>query len=67
MRVDKMQETKASRKSPHKPLDAFEPVPGVYVQSQTSMEGYTRLIFTGPNVEDGLRHKISQWLRADQS
>jgi len=50
---------------PHKPLNAFEPVPGVYVQSQSSPKGHTRLILTGPNVSDGLRHKISEWLRAE--
>ena len=62
--TEKTHENKKIANSPHKPLDAFEPVPGIYVQSQTNPEGHTRLIFSGPNVDDGLRHKISRWLRS---
>ncbi len=47
-----------------KPLDAFEPVPGVWIQSQTAPHTGTRVILSGPAVTDGLRQYITTWLRA---
>ncbi len=67
MQTDNTHEKGKTVSLPHRPLSAFEPVPGVYVQSQTDTNGHTRLIFSGPKVTDGLRHKISQWLRAEES
>ena len=66
MQDEKMHGKRENENPPHRPLDAFTPVPGIYVQSQTNSEGHTRPIFTGPRVDDGLRHKISRWLRAEE-
>lgn len=59
-----MQEYTVNMNYPYKPLYAFKPVRGIDVQSQTNSEGHTRQIFNSPNVDDGLRHKISTWLRS---
>lgn len=46
-----------------RPRHAFEPIPGVFVQCQTDMQGQTRLIYSGPKVNNTLRQHIDRFLR----
>jgi len=48
---------------PERPRHAFEPIPGVFVQCQTDMQGQTRLIYSGPKVNNTLRQRIDRFLR----
>lgn len=50
-----------------RPSHSKEPIPGVYVQCQTDMQGQTRILFTGPNVNNILQQRISRLLREDEA
>ena len=62
MQTDKTHEKSESADILERPNHAFEPVPGIYVQCQTDMQGQTRLVYSGPKVNNALRQRIDLFL-----
>jgi ParB family chromosome partitioning protein len=66
LQTDKSQEKREIENTFPIPPHSKEPIPGVYVQCQTDMQGQTRLIFSGPNVNNHLQQRINRWLREQE-